>query len=82
MGWFEWELPWDDERASAGDRDDEHGVTAANTDLGREPGDILFQSAWVECAGVEHSPRGRGPAWVARSGFAVCALGSHPGCQR
>jgi hypothetical protein len=63
------ELPWDD------------GCTAAG-DTGWQPGDLPLQSAWGECAGVEHTARGREPAWVARSGFAVCALGSHPGCQR
>jgi hypothetical protein len=67
------ELPWDD------------GCTAAG-DTGWQPGDLPLQSAWVECAGVEHTAIGRWrwgrePAWVARSGFAVFPLGSHPGCQ-
>jgi len=30
MEWDKWELPWDDERAAAGDRDDEHNDTAAD----------------------------------------------------
>ena len=33
MGWYKWELPWDDERAAAGDRDDEHNDAAADTVL-------------------------------------------------
>jgi hypothetical protein len=31
---FQWELPWDDERAAVGDCDDEHNDPAANTNLG------------------------------------------------
>jgi hypothetical protein len=68
---FEWELPWDDERAAAGDCDDEHNDAAADTDLGRQPGDLPIQSSWDDGAGVEHTARGRGPAWVTCSGFAV-----------
>jgi hypothetical protein len=62
------ELPWDD------------GCTATG-DTGWQPGDLPLQSAWDDGAGVEHTARGREPAWVPRSGFAVFALGSHPGCQ-